>query len=126
MRYIDLDKHQEFVLTKRGNLAQLEIPAAPTAVYALPEDTRTEIFGGEMMVVNRSNQNRWLTIWFDNDGAATGNPELIHFQIDVPAKGKIISVLTLYMDTPGGTLSMEAEQATDLIVTVFGSEYKPL
>ena len=78
------------------------------------------------MIVNRTNQDRWVTIWYDDDGSATGDPELIQFELDVPAKGKLVSEIHVYMDNPDGTISMEAEGNNQLIVTIFGSEYQEL
>ena len=124
---IDLDKEgKRIVLTKRGQLAQIELPAAPTAIYSSPVETRTEIDPGQLIINNRANQTRWVTIWFDDDGSNTTNAELVVFEFPVPSKGFFATSVKIFMDNPNGTISMEAQAANTLIVTIFGSEFNEL
>lgn len=122
-KVIDLSKPQEFVISKRGQLAQIELTNVAQAIYSPPEEIRTEIDYRQIAISNRTNQDRWVTIWYDDDGAATTNAELIIFELDVPSKDRILIDAKIFMDNPDGTISMQGEGNNQLIVTMFGTEY---
>ena len=119
MNVIDLSKPQEFVLIKKGELAQREPTTAPTVEYTVPLATRTVIPIGGIKVVNRSNQARKFTIWKDDDGSGQADVNLIRPPKDIPSNDYWTNEYPIFMDTVGGTISTEGETNNIFTYIVF-------
>jgi len=119
----DLDRDQRFVVTDIGELAQAELTTSPVVRYTVPAKTRTVIPIGGIIVVNRLNQARELTVWKDDNGTGQANVNLIRPPKDIPANDYWTNEYPIFMSTIGGTISMEAEIANAFTMTIHGTEY---
>ncbi len=120
---IDLRKPQQLIIRKQGELDQGELAAAAVVRYTVPAKRQTIIPIGGIKVVNRANQARELTIWKDDDGTGQVDANLIRPTKDIPANDYWTNDFPIFMDVPGGTISMEAQFAGALTVTIDGTEY---
>lgn len=120
---IDLDEENQLILKKEGVLVQSLLTTTPISLYSPPSNRISVLEPAEMVIVNRSNQTRWVTMWIDDTGTGMANVNLLCFQVDIASKSIWTNPFRIIMDDPAGNLSFEAETDSVFNLTIFGKEY---
>lgn len=117
----DLDKPQQSVIVKSGELAEATLGTSAASVLSLgsfPDATRIEI--EKIWICNHSNQNRYYSMYFDDNGTTYTTATQMVNQVVVNANNEKWLEKPLVMDDPAGNLAFLSQSTATFTVKIFG------
>lgn len=121
-RVIDLTTSDEWLIVRRGLLDQSVLGTAPASIYSLPANIdRTEVT--KIVVSNPTNQNRWFSLWHDDDGSTFDDTTNIRSERVVNGNNYLEIVDIPEIDNILANLGAEAQSANTITLSIYGTEF---
>lgn len=101
-------------------LFQAELTITPTSYYTAPANKRAEV--KSIMIANSGNQDRWFSLWVDQDGTTYDDTTILFPEVEVARNSTMIIETPIYL-TEGANLAIRKEiLGAQITVSVYGIE----
>jgi hypothetical protein len=97
------------------------LPDAATSVYRAVANKSTEIL--EFVVCNTSNASRWFSIWIDTDGSTYDNTTKLFHEVSISGNTTLVIPVKQWMNHPLGNIAAQAQNNSDITLTISGIEH---
>jgi len=105
-----------------GELDQRITPSSAITVYNPLSDVITKIT--TIVVANTGSSPAWFSLWVDQTGVLKTNAKILFHEVKVDKNSsRVIQLEEFYLDGKAGGISAQAQNATDITMTINGIEY---
>ena len=113
------DSYKRDEIKERKQLAQAELTTTATSLYT--PNTNVETVITSIVITATSSQNRWISIFHDDDGTTYDDTTVLIDEQDISSSETFIYDNEIYMNG-AGNLAFEAEQSNIFTATIYGIE----